>query len=102
MRHTIVWKPSAEDDLAALWMVAEDRAAVSAAANMLDSLLKYDPASVSQSRAGSSRILLVGPLALTSRSAKRTAWWPSCRCAAPDAASRSESRGHFPTIEGPE
>lgn len=36
MRYTVIWTDSAEQDLAALWMAAPDRHAVTSAAHILD------------------------------------------------------------------
>jgi plasmid stabilization system protein ParE len=39
MRYTVIWTDPAEQDLAALWMAAPDRKAVTSAAHILDQLL---------------------------------------------------------------
>jgi hypothetical protein len=38
MKYTVVWTPIAERGLASIWLVADDRTAVAAAANSLDSM----------------------------------------------------------------
>ncbi len=43
MRYTVVYAPSAQDELARLWMQALDRQAVSDAANRIDLALAVDP-----------------------------------------------------------
>jgi hypothetical protein len=54
MRFTVVWKPSALDDLASLWT----------AADRIDGELLNDPAAQGESRPGNRRILFVLPLAV--------------------------------------
>ena len=65
MKYTVVWKSSAEEELASLWMAAENRAAISVAANTIDQALRFDPNSVGESRRDSARILIVPPLVVT-------------------------------------
>jgi plasmid stabilization system protein ParE len=43
MTFTVLWTPNAEQGLAAIWLSAEDRSAVTSAADMIDSLLRVDP-----------------------------------------------------------
>jgi len=64
MNYTVVWLPSAEDDLAILWAQADDRSAVSTVANAMDEALRRDPLSLGESRSENSRILIDPPLAL--------------------------------------
>jgi hypothetical protein len=42
MNYTVVWVPSAEQELAALWMAAADRDAVTRAAHEIDQQLRTD------------------------------------------------------------
>jgi hypothetical protein len=42
-RYTVVWHQMAQDRLALLWLSAEDRSQVSAAANAIDQELAEDP-----------------------------------------------------------
>jgi hypothetical protein len=42
MKYTVVWVPSALNDLADIWNKAADRKAVTDAANRIDRTLKYD------------------------------------------------------------
>lgn len=65
MTFSVLWKARAEEQLAAVWMAARDRDAVASAANRIDSLLRSDPSSRGESRAGAIRILIVPPLAVT-------------------------------------
>jgi hypothetical protein len=65
MKYTVLWKPTAEADLASLWADALDRSDVASAANQIDVLLQTDPETRGESRSGSDRILVVPPLAVT-------------------------------------
>ncbi|NQU26214.1 MAG: hypothetical protein HQ567_33420 [Candidatus Nealsonbacteria bacterium] len=62
MRHTVVWKPAAEQELAGIWNEAADRVAVTAAANTIDRLLRTSPRDQGESRSGITRIMFVYPL----------------------------------------
>lgn len=64
-RYTVLWKPTAEAELASLWSGASDRSDLTAAANQIDVLLQTDPESRGESRSGSDRILVVPPLVIT-------------------------------------
>jgi plasmid stabilization system protein ParE len=64
MKYTVAWLPSALLDLADIWNHAADRAAVTAAANLIDDCLMRDPLGQGEARAGPTRILLVEPLAV--------------------------------------
>jgi mRNA-degrading endonuclease RelE of RelBE toxin-antitoxin system len=43
MRYTVEWRSTAEEALADIWLHADDRAAVRAAANRVDPELEVDP-----------------------------------------------------------
>jgi len=64
MKYTVLWKPTAEADLARIWTAATDRNAVAAAADRIDALLARDPHSRGESRGGSIRIMVELPLAV--------------------------------------
>lgn len=64
MSFTVVWNPSAERDLAELWMNSTDRESVAAAADEIDAGLRRDAPFQGESRGGNSRILVVPPLAI--------------------------------------
>jgi hypothetical protein len=64
MRFTVTWHPSAEQELANIWLPAIDRAAISQAANAIDRLLASDPLSQGEEFYGE-RLLVVLPLAVT-------------------------------------
>jgi len=64
MRFTVVWRPEAERALADLWIGAQDRRAVTDAADAIDALLRTGPAEVGESRVGNIRVLTVSPLSV--------------------------------------
>ncbi len=64
MRYTVLWSPDAENDLAAIWLDANDRTAVTAAGNQIDALLHQDAHLQGESRHGRLRILFIPPLAI--------------------------------------
>jgi hypothetical protein len=67
MSFTVVWQRWAEDELAAIWLAAssDERAAITEAANLVDSILRKDPHLAGESRSGDSRIVIISPLAFT-------------------------------------
>lgn len=64
MRFTVTWKPSAQAELASLWLAASsaDRRVITAAAHEIDKALSVDAQSQGESRAANRRILFVPPL----------------------------------------
>ncbi len=64
MKFTVVWIPTAKNELATLWINAKNRNRIRLAADKIDSLLKWDPDSLGESRREGVRILLVPPLAV--------------------------------------
>ena len=62
MIFTVTWKPTADDELADLWLKGPDRAAITAAANAIDALLRVDPHLQGESRADGTRVLFQPPL----------------------------------------
>ena len=65
MIYTVAWHHSAERGLASLWLDAQNRNAVAAAANSIDKLLRQDPLLCGKSRIGKNiRILIVPPLGI--------------------------------------
>ena len=67
MIYTVTWKPSASDDLLESWLSASsaDRAAITAATNTIDSLLRVSPNSIGESRTESVRMVFLDPLSVT-------------------------------------
>ena len=64
MNYAVTWKQSAADRLAEVWMSARDRAAVTSAADTLDAALRADPHQHGESRGGTTRLVVVPPLAV--------------------------------------
>jgi hypothetical protein len=64
MKYTVIWSPEAEQALAALWLHAPDRAAVTAAAYRIDQRLTNDPDQQGAARSPGVRILVEPPLAV--------------------------------------
>src|SRR5262249_13178592 len=62
MRYTVEWLPTAEDDLARLWLNASDRDIIVATADAIDAVLARDPYSQSESRPDRARIMFMLPL----------------------------------------
>lgn len=62
MKYTVIWVPTAEQELAALWMDAANREAVTRASHTIDYLLGRDPLGEGEPRPGGGRVLLVPPL----------------------------------------
>jgi len=67
MKYLVRWLPAAEQELAALWMSAKNRAAVSHAALEIDQDLEKDPVKVGESRTRRLRIHFVAPLGILFR-----------------------------------
>jgi hypothetical protein len=67
MRFTLTWKPSAENELASLWLAAspDERAQITEAVRLAELMLRFKPESVGESRSPGERIFFVGPLAFT-------------------------------------
>lgn len=64
MNFTVVWRPTAEAQLAELWTDAGDPSAVSAAADQIDAQLASNALQQGESRWGATRILVEPPLAV--------------------------------------
>jgi hypothetical protein len=62
MRFTVSWTPTAEQDLATVWMDADDRNAVTSSADTIDRLLAVDPESRGEARFDTVRTLSIPPL----------------------------------------
>jgi hypothetical protein len=57
-----MWTPTAEQDLARIWIDADDRNLMTAAASTLDGLLALDPETRGELQFDTVRSLAVGPL----------------------------------------
>jgi plasmid stabilization system protein ParE len=64
MTYTVAWTPTAQDDLAAVWLAASDRNAVTNASHEIDRLLKNDPETQGTPSFDTVRTLIVPPLAV--------------------------------------
>jgi hypothetical protein len=67
MRFTLIWHPSAIDDLVTIWRDAPDRRAITEAADAIDPALRTDPVLRGETLAGSIRIFLSPPLEVAYR-----------------------------------
>ena len=67
MKHTVIWLPGAEQELADLWIDPDTRAEVADAANHIDLLLKFNPEQCGESRIDDQRILFITPLGVLFR-----------------------------------
>ncbi len=65
MNYTVVWQPTAENQLATAWVDATDRGAVARASDRVDRVLAVDPAHEGESRDRGRRLVFVPPLAVT-------------------------------------
>lgn len=62
MKYSVFWSAVAEARLAELWNAADDRQAVTDAANAIDRLLAHDPERLGESRPDETRIFFMPPL----------------------------------------
>jgi hypothetical protein len=62
MKFRVVWTPTAERELTALWLASRRRHLVTAAAHQADEVLAGDPKNVGESRDANKRIMFIPPL----------------------------------------
>ena len=62
MRYTVVWRPSAESQLASIWNTSAARSDVSKAADSVDRILRDDPLLRGETYSRTTRSLIVPPL----------------------------------------
>ncbi len=67
MSYTVFWKRHAEDQLAEIWSAANDRSAITKAADEIDDLLRHRPSAEGQSRPDGRRIMFSFPLGVLYR-----------------------------------
>lgn len=67
MNYSVTWLTDAENGLAAIWMAAADRAAVTRAANEIDRRLALNGPDEGESRPNNMRITFTRPLAVLFR-----------------------------------
>jgi plasmid stabilization system protein ParE len=60
--YHVDWTPTAQNELAAIWNAAQDRAAVTAASDEIDRLLARDAPALGEARADNFRVYLHPPL----------------------------------------
>jgi hypothetical protein len=65
MNFQVFWVSDAEDELAAIWIDADDRNAITTAAHRIDSVLRVNPENAGESRDEGQRILIERPLGVT-------------------------------------
>jgi plasmid stabilization system protein ParE len=64
MNYSVVWKPSAKDELADIWLSAANRNAVTQAAHAIDVVLRLDPETRGTINFDTVRTLALPPLAV--------------------------------------
>lgn len=64
MNFTVIWDDDAEARLAAIYLTAADKNAVSRAAYVLEQRLQTDPANAGESREAGERVTFVKPLGI--------------------------------------
>lgn len=67
MNYTVCWLPDAEQELAALWLDASLRSAVTQAAYRIDQQLERSPQTLGESRPNNLRIHFQAPLGVLFR-----------------------------------
>ncbi len=65
VNYTVLWVPAAEQALAAIWLSASRRNAVTRAAHAIDQELRTDPQSKGESRPGGRRVFISIPLGVS-------------------------------------
>ena len=65
MNFQVFWDSDAEDELATIWIDADDRNAITTAAHRIDSVLRVNPENAGESRDEQRRILIEPPLGVT-------------------------------------
>jgi plasmid stabilization system protein ParE len=62
MKWTVLYRPSAQNQLANIWLSTPDQQLVADAADEIDRLLASNPMDVGESRGGNTRIIIERPL----------------------------------------
>ena len=65
MKYQVLWTPTAERDLAEVWLRAGDRASITSAAESVDRLLEDDAHARGESRLGDLRVMFISPLGVS-------------------------------------
>ncbi|MFT3879049.1 MAG: hypothetical protein QM703_05235 [Gemmatales bacterium] len=64
MKWTVLWQPSAEQQLTNLWTNAKNKQSITFASNQIDALLRTQPQALGESRSGLERIFFYPPLSV--------------------------------------
>jgi len=66
MKYTVIWRPSAEEELAGIWLDASfiGRARIRTACHTIDSALALGPSHIGKTQSGEIRIVICRPLAV--------------------------------------
>ncbi len=64
MKWTVTYRPSAQGDLADIWVNAPDPQEVAETADAIDQVLANNPLEAGESRSGNSRIIIARPLSV--------------------------------------
>lgn len=65
MSYTVVWTPSAEEDLAAVWVASSDRYGITTAADQIEERLRFEPLVTGEARESNvSRVVFLSPLSI--------------------------------------
>lgn len=64
MTFTVIWKPVAESQLAAIWLETSNRSSITYAANAIEHELRRSPQSFGESRSEGRRVAVIRPLAV--------------------------------------
>jgi len=67
MTYEVIWLPDTEQELAAIWLAAADRQAITDSANALDKRLRLDPGNEGESREAGERVVFSQPLGVRVR-----------------------------------
>ncbi len=67
MNYTVTWSPEAEQELAGIWLQADDKDDVRAASEVIDRRLRRNAVEQGESRRPGERVLIVPPLGVTFR-----------------------------------
>jgi hypothetical protein len=62
MKWTVLYRPSAQDHLAQIWLNSPERQTIADAADAIDGVLASNPVEAGESRDGNARIIIEPPL----------------------------------------
>lgn len=64
MKYSVIWKRSAENDLASIWIAAANRQAITDAVEALEREAATNPLNLGESREENTRVAFRGPLGI--------------------------------------